>query len=380
MNNARITTRFFVTAIAFAVLAAGVWAILSRRSKPAPPETERTQPNQHAITLAQGTADRIMPEEVLIAARSLGQSGRAEDSLLCLAQLRNQLNGLGTEAASRAVQRYFDSGADSPTHLGFKLARDGSLSSAPSLRLFLLDYLTKVDPKAAAAYAEKILRSSDSPDEWAISLRAYALANTTPDGKTYLQQKLREMLRNESWQRNPSVGFLEAFDVIVHTRDREMTPDLANWARQTDNRALSHAAFLTLDRLIQKDPVEMLSQLQSQPDLLSGREAMRADLFARTDVRDAQQRQILESYLLDPNRSETEWKQFAAVYPNANQLVSYNLLTQSPTPTGEGIGARDREALRVAQEWLDDPRFARLRPQLQTLKSRLDEIIKLSER
>jgi hypothetical protein len=289
--------------------------------------------------------------------------------------LRSQLGSLGVNSASLAVRKYLDSVADASTHFEFKLSPEGRLKEAPSLRLFLLDYLIQIDPQAAAAYAEKIFRLSNSPDEWAISLRAYALANRSPEATAILQEKVREMLRNDHWREHPSAGFLEAFDVIVYTRDQELTADLAKWARQTDSRALSHAAYLTLDRLIQDEPVAMLNQLQSQPDLLKGREVMRADFFARADVRDAQQRQILENYLLDARRSEAEWQAFAAIYPNGNYMVSHNLLTQTRTPAGDEIAARDREALKATQEWLSDPKFASHNAGLQKIKDRLEQFV-----
>ena len=113
---------------------------------------------------------------------------------------------------------------------------------------------------------------------------------------------------------------------------------------------------------------------------MEGGEATRADFFARADVRDAKQRAILESYLLDPQRSPGELEKFAATYPNANYMVSYNLLTQTATPGGAELAARDREALRVVQEWLDDARFAGLGQHLQTMKSRLEQFVKLPSR
>ena len=294
-----------------------------------------------------------------------------------LAALRRYLSSVKSESAAIAIKNWLDTGEDAATQLEFKVGRDGNLQEAPSLRGFLLDYLAQIDPVAASACAEKILGTMNSPDEWAISLRAYALANPAPEARTFLHQKLSELIGNESWRNDPSTGFLEAFDVIVYTRDRELTPDLAGFVQQKENRALAHAAYLTLDRLIQAEPAETLGQLQSRPELMEGREGTRADFFARADVRDPKQRTILESYLLDPGRSPTELQKFAATYPNANYMVSYNLLSQTRTPTGDQIVARDREALKAVQEWLGDPRFAHLGPQLQTMKSRLEQFVRL---
>ena len=85
-----------------------------------------------------------------------------------------------------------------------------------------------------------------------------------------------------------------------------------------------------------------LRQLQAQPELMEGHEQTRADFFARADVRDSAQKALLDNYLLDSKRSGAELQQFAGIYPNANYMVSYNLLTQTVTPTGaellDGLG------------------------------------------
>ena len=119
------------------------------------------------------------------------------------------------------------------------------------------------------------------------------------------------MIQNPEWQRHPTNGFLEAFDVIVYARDTGFVPTLSTMTRQSDNQALAHAGFLSLDRLTLSDPTVTLAQLQAQPDTLGGREAMRANLFARADTRDPQQRVLLEAYLLDSRRTPEELNAFA---------------------------------------------------------------------
>jgi hypothetical protein len=109
---------------------------------------------------------------------------------------------------------------------------------------------------------------------------------------------------------------------------------------------------------------------------MEGREATRADYFARADVRVPQQRKILESYLLDSRIGQAELAQFAGIFPNANFMVSQNLLTPTPTPDHSDLLSRDTESLRVMQEWVIDPRFANLGQQLEKAKSRLEEVRK----
>jgi hypothetical protein len=108
---------------------------------------------------------------------------------------------------------------------------------------------------------------------------------------------------------------------------------------------------------------------------MKGRESTRANYFARADVRDPQQRQILENYLLNPQIGAAELNTFAGVYPNFNFMISANLLTPTPNPEPTTLVARDREALRVLEKWLADARFAKLSPVLEKVRTRLESFV-----
>jgi len=298
------------------------------------------------------------------------------DSRRPLAELQRSLSAQPPQLASAMIREILHSGADAPTQLDFKVGPNGLLSEAPSLRVFLLDYLAQLDRLAAGTYAEKILQTQTSADEWAVSLRNYALANPTPEGKSYLVQKVWEMIQYQPWQKEPSTGFLEAFDVIVYAGGSDFTPLLAELVRQKDNRAVAHAAYLTLDRLVLQDPAAVLAHFEAQPDLMNGRETTRANYFARADVGDVQQKAVLESYLLNPQITGDEIKAFADLYPNANYMVSNNLLTPTQTPGHAALVQRDQKALEMMQTWLADPRFADLKPHLETIKTRLELFVK----
>jgi hypothetical protein len=289
-----------------------------------------------------------------------------------LAELRQKLAAMPTNAAVAAIRQFLDSKADASTHLGFKLASNGTLDEAPTLRTFLLDELGRVDPAAAADYAKVVLAGMDSPDEWAVALRNLALGDASADGLALLEQKTAQMLQYAPWRQNPSTGFLEAFDVTVYLGGTDFVPALSDFVRSQDNPAVAHAAFLALDRLVINNPAMVLESLEDEPDLMEGRESTRADYFARANVSDPQQRQVLESYLLDPAISAAELQTFAGIYPNANFMISPNLLTQATTPDHDALMNLDAQSLAVAQEWLADPRFARLTPELQTITQRLE--------
>ena len=274
--------------------------------------------------------------------------------------------------ATAEIRRFLDSKADATTHLGFKLASNGALDEAPTLRTFLLDELGRIDPAAAAEYAKTVLASADSADEWAVALRNLALGDNSADGRALLAQKINELLQNKTWQQNPSAGYLEAFDVTVYLGGTNFLPTLSTLVRSQDNPTVAHAAYLAMDRLVINNPAASLTSLAAVPDMMQGRESTRADYFARADARDPQQRQVLESYLLNPAISDAELQTFAGIYPNANFMISANLLTQSTTPDRATLQSRDAQSLATAQEWLADPRFARVAPELRTVIQRLE--------
>jgi hypothetical protein len=318
-------------------------------------------------------------ERFIRAAHMLKSPLNPEETRRIFTELHGLLSGMSREAASALIHAFLDSGVDAPSQLDFSIGSDGFLKQPSSLRVFLLDQLAQLDRAAAAVYAEKILNSFSSADEWAVSLRNYALGNTNAESRAFLQGKFREMIRHEPWQTSPSVGFLEAFDVAVHTRGTELMPDLAELTRQKENKAVAHAAYLTLDRLAIQEPVAVLQRLQAEPGLMQGREQTRANFFARADLGDTEQRQVVERYLLDPARQNEELQTFAGVFPNANFMVSHNLLTRNVTPDGTTLARRDRDALRTVGEWMTDPRFAHLKPQLLQIEQRLLEFKRQAE-
>lgn len=63
----------------------------------------------------------------------------------------------------------------------------------------------------------------------------------------------------------------------------------------------------------------------------------------------------------------TELQSFAGVFPNANFMISHNLLTQNVTLDGETLRQRAQAALAVVNQWLVDPRFEKVKPALATI-------------
>jgi hypothetical protein len=317
------------------------------------------------------------PAELLAsAADDLAAAQTAEARRPAMARLRETLANGNTNELVAAIRRLLDSKRDAATGQSFKVGNNGELNEAPTLRTLLLEKLASLDPAAAATVAREILDTSTSPDEWAIALRNLGRGDASPEARALLETKTTELLRNEAWQREPSVGYLEAFDTAVFLGGTKLLSPLTELVTKKDNQGVAHAAFLALDRLVISQPAETLSALAQHPEWMQGREETRANYFARADVGDPAQRQLVEAYLLDAARNPAEVQTFVGVFPNANFMISHNLLTTNATLDGATLRRRDAASLDVVNQWLADPRFEKLRPQLERAKLRLTEFVK----
>lgn len=296
-------------------------------------------------------------------------------SRTALENFRSKLSSMPKAESLALIKNFLDGKADANTHLALKIAPDGSLKESPTLRTFLLDELARIDPQAAADYAKTILASKDSPDEWALALRNLLRGDLSDEARTLAKSKFMEMLKAEDWQSSPSVGYLEAFDVAVQLGDKDFVPPLTGLLAHKDNQAVAHAAYLSLDRMIINRPTEFLSAMAENPKAMEGRELVRADYFARVDVRDDAQRQLLENYLLNPQLGPAELQQFIGVFPNANFMISPNLLTANKTLDHDTLTARDAASLKAVDQWLADPHFTSLRPQLEQARQRISAFV-----
>jgi hypothetical protein len=286
---------------------------------------------------------------------------------------RTNLAAMPSSDAVAWLKASLDSGEDAPTGADFVPGPNGWLTQAPTLRVAWLEELGRYDPVVAANYAEKMLATPTTPEEWAVALRE--LARGRPDARALLEAKTRVLLRHEEWRHDPTAAWLEAFDVAVHLGGASLLPELTGLARDQANRPASHAAFLALDRLVQNDAGSVLAVFLAEDRLLEGREAMRGNLFARADVGDSAQRRVVEEYLLAPARAPAELEAFADVFPNANYHLSANLLTVSRPLDASVQQARDTAALAAVREWRKDARFAALDRHLFRIQARLEEFV-----
>ncbi len=353
--------------LVIASLAAWSWHYHLKRSSPVAPKAAAPVVATNHIPEIIGSLQK--------ARSSLQTAPDAKTARDQLAALRAVLAAMSKDEAVAAIRQFLDSKADAVTGLGFKVGQNGLLDDAPTLRTFLLDELARIDPAAAAYYSKTILAGKDSPDEWAVALRNLARGDTSADGQALLRQKTGELLQYAPWQQNPSTGYLEAFDTAVYLGGTSLMPALTDMVRLQDNPAVAHASYLALDRLVINNPAATLAALLADLDSMQGREATRANYFARANVADPQQLQVLQNYLLNPQISPAEIDTFAEIFPNANYMISPNLLTPSQLPDRNSLVNLDAASLGVVQGWLGDPRFANLVPALQKIQTRLQGFV-----
>ncbi len=316
------------------------------------------------------------------AAASGDRSARAK-AMKLLADLREAILGAEDSVATAAMLDFLRSGRDAPTGLRFSVDSGGVLASAPSVRTALLDLLAQTDPAVSVAFAREIFGVSTVPDEWALALRNMAWQNRDGAFREELQTQYLRLLNNPDWLAKPTAGFLEAFDIGVHLASAAEVAALADLVRVEDtqgrplNNGVSRAAFIALDRISIADPALVLSRLTADSGLLAWAPENRAALVARANVSDPGQRESLEAYLLSPNLTPAERETFSEIFPNRNGVLG-DTLASVPNMMALDFKANlagDRAALDTVTRWLADPRFQRLKPELETIKARLQDFV-----
>ncbi|GAB4271580.1 MAG TPA: hypothetical protein DIU37_02010 [Opitutae bacterium] len=306
------------------------------------------------------------------------------DAYIILIELENYLQSLDVETATKKIMDYLNQGDDIATGLPFMVSPDHTLDAAPTLRVYLLDQLNQINPDASAKYAKTIFETSKASDEWAIALKSYA---ADYDGHieqdTYFTQQLKAFLNNDSWLANPSIGYLQAFDALVYRGGNTFVLNLCNLAIESNHPAIAYASRLAIDRLAQRDYTTTMQVLLDNPEELESVPKLRAFIFARGDVRDPKQKDIVEQYIFREDISNQELIAFGSVFPNLNRDISYNLLTQEEKVALESYADQDLASLQFVQALIKEPRARNDKEVFQTLnlaQERLEEIKESIER
>lgn len=298
-----------------------------------------------------------------------------QQALADLKELRAALEAMAPEEAASWVGDFLASGRDAELPLEFKVGSDGQLVTAPTLRSALLDHLALVNPQAAAKLGREILATPTTADEWALGLRNVARVEGDEASLAFLRQKTEELIRKADWQADPSAGYLNAFDVLVFTRATDSTPLLSELIQRKDREDLAHAGLLTLERLIRAEPVAMLGELANDRPLQQIRPEMVAQQFARADLRDPAQRDLVRDWLLHVERRAHELDIFASTFPNGSQTISNNLLTKQGGIEGADLRDRGLRSLEVVESWLQSPEFQQIQSHLRVMRRKISGLI-----
>ncbi|MBL9154593.1 MAG: hypothetical protein JNK37_19095 [Verrucomicrobiales bacterium] len=299
----------------------------------------------------------------------------ADDIREALRRMREAIHAADPAGAAAAIVAFLQSGRDAPTGLAFVVGSEGVLDEAPTWRVALLDWLAQTDPGLASDYSRGFLPGANRPDEYAIALRNLAWLNVDGTFDAEIATAFSGMLDRPEWLANPSAGFLEAFDVAVALGGADLWRQVGSVLKiegpggAVPEHPVNRAAFVALDRLMQREPETLIGILQETPDWLQWAPRHLTSLLTRLDVRSDAQRDFLRDYLLSGQAPAGELEYFATVFPNLNAFVGNRLVSE-----WEGLRQApglDRATLETVSAWMQDPAFAAVAPHLRVIQGRL---------
>ncbi|MEM7385690.1 MAG: hypothetical protein AAF514_12160 [Verrucomicrobiota bacterium] len=254
------------------------------------------------------------------------------------------------EAIARMVA-FLEQGKDQPTGNPFLLNSDGTLKSAPTLRILILDRLSHHAPQIARPFLEEVCSRKTDPDEWALSLNHLRLL-AHPSHLPGLTQQAVELVSNPDWQKNPTAGYLEAFDFLAISSALEAFETVATIHADPDpDPATQWAAFLALDRMTSRQPERFLPALAKRKLQLPGE--ITAGLLAKSDVRRPAHLAFLEAYLSRTDHAPGELETFSKLFPLHHQHVRASFQPQSPDERRnlQAAWRIDRATLTQLDDW-----------------------------
>ena len=267
---------------------------------------------------------------------------------ILLRELRVAIRQAPEAEAAAAIVAYLKTGEDALTGLPFAVGPEGMMDAVPSFRIALLDLLPSLDPLAALELAREVMDRRTSADEYALALRNLAWNDLNGDLRDELSSRFMDLLKLP-WLDQPSAGFLEAFDIAVEVGGRPMFDRLvalAGEATAKSNPAVSRAAFMSLDRMIVRDPGLLITGFSSDPGWMNFAPQQRASLMSRLDITEPGQRDVFSRYLSSAGHAVGELEYFAKVFPNQNFLYGHRLVTaDDATPTIDEVSAADANVL-----------------------------------
>lgn len=281
-------------------------------------------------------------------------------------------DGHDAQASIAAILDFLKTGKDALTGEGFQVGENGVLEAANTLRVFLLDHLgtlcREAGSKEALDMAKQILSGFGSADEWAVCLRNTAWLD--PQSQPLLTSKMQEMLSHEPWLKEPSIGMLEAFDVVAYSGSLDLIPRLSGFLQHNDDHPLWRASIVALDQMATLHPAEVVDWLSKNPEMLNEHPMQRADLYSKVDLTDPAQKQAIEAVLARQDLSVKERSKILSGLLTPGNFLSNNLLTKQPV-FNEATERRRLDLVnQIGSEWLASGRFSDLTSALNDLVKR----------
>ncbi len=285
--------------------------------------------------------DTAVTALIRISLEKFQASNDPEAALEILRLLREGTRQRPEDASAAAILDFLKTGEDAPTKLAFVVGPDGMMETVPSLRTALLDLLPSLDPVSALRLARELMDKRTSPDEYALSLRNLAWNDLNGDLRTELTGRFMDLL-DTPWVNQPAAGLLESFDIAVEAGGSGVFDKLVSLTRGS-NAALKQAAFISLDRMILRDPG--LLAAAADPAWMDFAPNQRASLLSRLDITQPDQRALFSRYLASTHAGG-ELDYFAKIFPNGNYLYGHRLVTTDDlTPTIDEVIAKDAAVL-----------------------------------
>ena len=281
-------------------------------------------------------------------------------------RMQNWLNS--SPGAAGAIVSVLETGQDAFAFGRFAPGADGFLNSYPTFRTALLDSLEKLDPQAAVRVSKQILNTSENADEWALSLRTLTRHAFSAEDLDFRNGKVSELLAKEVWLSEPTFSFLHAFDVVAATGQTASLQRLGDLVSDPPNRAVGHAATLSVDRFFQSHDLIGAHHLVSSPEFLQSNTGFRATLMARVDPRNETGTKALNTYLQTEAVSENEKRVFLESFPNFNSTFAFNLLTGSLLLSSDEMRDRSLAAKAQLEAWQESDLYSQFED---TISSRL---------
>jgi hypothetical protein len=362
-----------VTLVALVVLAVGLvflWPYLggaqptsnstgggsSRVAVSSPEQTRRAALIKAAAEAAQAC---VSGRWEVIVERARGAAAGGSDQLRDFVwTLFRAFDALELDEQEGAMRAFFETGRDVRFGEVFTVGKDGWLRDWPTLRVALFDYVAQQRPALARELAIQLLQARpEEPGEWSLALRELVRGHRAPEWSSLVRVRVQEFIHDREWATRTPASWMEGFDVLVAGGTPEPLGDLARISASDASSPARFVAFLTADRLVMAAPAPCLAALNQDPTLFAGSTGVRAGLFARSDMRDPEQRAELERYFAREDVGPGERAQFAAAFPQLSSAPTHRLLTKPVVRAATEVRAAELATVARLREWIDAGRF-----------------------